>query len=159
MRPRTYSSLLLFALAGILMWFFGNLYEGIVITPNLLTDSARKLNYWQGFFTVTNPIFFYLPIVPIALMAILFLYFKTSKEQVALKKHLASALIYLILPLAVGVFIITQINLKLFFGNTQAESEIYKLSILWNILNAVRIVLLIFPIRHLLRAYIVLKKQ
>ena len=55
---KNYSSLLLFSLFGISLWFFGNLYKGIAITPNLLTDPARKIYNWQQFFATTNPVFF-----------------------------------------------------------------------------------------------------
>jgi hypothetical protein len=65
MRKKRYAHLLLFSLAGANLWFFGNLYEGIVIAPNFLVDSIKKVEHWQAFFTITNPIFFYIPLVPI----------------------------------------------------------------------------------------------
>jgi hypothetical protein len=155
MTKKTYANLLLFALLGITLWFFGNLYEGIVITPNLLIDPIGKMYNWQKFFTVTNPIFFYIPLVPIAVLTTIVLYFKTPKEKIVLKRHLKYAAIFLIFALGVGIFIITQINFRLFFGNIEKISgEIYKLAVLWNLLNIVRVILLAFTIYHVFKAYI-----
>ena len=95
MTKKKYSNLLLFSLFGLCLWFFGNLYEGIVLTPNLLTDSAMKMYNWQQFFTVTNPIFFYIPLVPMAILTTVFIYLKTSKKKTIVKRHLAYGIIFL----------------------------------------------------------------
>lgn len=149
-------NLLLFALFGIVMWFFGNLYEGIVITPNLLSNPAERMQHWQHFFVITNPIFFYIPIAPIAILATVIQYFKTIREKIVLRKHMRYACVFLIFAFVVSIFIISQINLKLFYGNIEAMSPgtIYKLSILWNSLNIVRLLFLGLTIYHLFQAYI-----
>lgn len=160
MRNQTFANFLLFALAGISLCFSGNLYEGIVIAPNLLTDSIRKIYHWQQFFTTTNPIYFYVPLQPIAILTTFVLYFKTSRENTALKKHIGYATTLLILVLVISIFIITQINLKLFFGTLEKYSaEIYRLSLLWNILNVIRVILLAFTIYHLFNAYLFIRKK
>jgi hypothetical protein len=160
MNRKNYSNLLLFSLLGICLWFFGNLYEGIVITPNLLTDSIKKIYHWQQFFTITNPVFFYIPFVPMAIVTTFFLYFKTTKETPILKRALAYAAIFLALALGLGIFIITQINLKLFFGNMEKCSpDIHQLSVLWNILNMIRVILLAFTVYHVFNAYIFIQKE
>ncbi len=160
MTKKVYADLLLFALFGITLWFFGNLYEGVVITPNLLIDPIRKIYNWQQFFTVTNPIFFYIPLVPIAVLITFVLYFKTSREKTVLKTYLRSATIYLIFAFGVGIFIVTQINLKLFFGDiTKFSADVYKLSVLWNVLNIGRVILLAFAIYHVFNAYIYIKRE
>jgi len=157
---KVYSRLLLFTLFGFTLWFFGNLYEGVVITPNLLVDPVKKIYNWQGFFTITNPIFFYIPLAPMAVLAAFVLYFKTSKETAILKRHLGAAIVFLTFALGLGIFIITQINLRLFFGNIEKLSaEIYKLSVLWNLLNIVRVILLAFVIYHVFNAYILIQQE
>lgn len=155
MASKAYRNILLFCLFSICMWFFGNLYEAIVLAPNLLVDSAEKVYSWRALFTITNPAFFYIPTSPIAIIPAIILFFKTDKEQPTLKKHLRYACIFLLLATALGIYIITQINLKFFFAHgdiTQADA--YKLALCWNILNAIRIVLLAFAIRGLFRSYI-----
>src|SRR5256885_11539782 len=133
MRKKTYANLLLFALLGITLWFFGNLYEAIVLAPNLLQDPIKKIYHWQHFFTIANPIFFYIPLAPMAIVTVFVLYFNTSRERTVLKRHVAYATIFLIFALVLGIYIITQINLKLFFGNMEKLSgHEYKLSVLCN---------------------------
>jgi hypothetical protein len=160
MTQKTYANLLLFALLGIALWFFGNLYEGIVITPNLLIDPTRKIYYWREFFRITNPIFFYIPLAPAAILSSFVLYFKTPKEKIVLKRYLRYATFFLSIALAVGVFIISQINLKLFYGHIVKNStEIYRLSVLWNLLNILRVILLAFTIYYVFNAYIFIQRN
>jgi hypothetical protein len=150
------NQLLLFALFGIALWFFGNLYEGIVIAPNMLSDSIRKAHDWQDFFVVTNPVMFYIPVAPIATFIIISLYFKTSRENVILKRHFKRATLFGVLAFALGIFIVTQINLKLFFGDIEKYSaaDVYKMSLRWNVLNIVRVGLLIPTLIHTFKAYV-----
>ena len=148
------NNLLLFSLFGIALWFFGNLYEAVVIAPNLLKDSIRKTQDWQDFFTVTNPVFFYIPVAPIAILIIVFLYFKTAADRSALKKHLKHATIAGLLALILGVFIIVRINIPLFFGDIERYAgDVYAMSVLWNILNLVRVALLGITLFHVFNVY------
>ncbi|RIR19529.1 DUF1772 domain-containing protein, partial [Mycobacteroides abscessus] len=41
--------LMYFTVFGIAMWFFGNLYEAIVIGPNIAGDSKEQLRAFQQF--------------------------------------------------------------------------------------------------------------
>jgi hypothetical protein len=153
-------NLLLFALFGIALWFFGNLYEGVVIAPNMLIDSIQKIKHWQAFFTITNPIFFYIPISPVAVLMIVLVYFKTAADKTMLKKHLKRATISVLLAFVLGIVIITQINLKLFFGDVEKYStDIYKMALLWNILNLFRLGFLTITLFHLFKAYIWMQKN
>jgi hypothetical protein len=156
MRNKIADNLLLFALFGIALWFFGNLYEGIVIAPNMLNDSIHKAHDWQDFFVITNPIIFYVPVAPAATFIIIFLYFKTRTDNVILKRHLKRATIFGALAFALGILIITQINLKLFFGDIEkySEEDIYKMSLRWNYLNVIRVGLLIPTLIHIFKAYV-----
>jgi hypothetical protein len=154
------ANLLLFALFGIALWFFGNLYEGIVIAPNMLLDSIQKVKDWQDFFVITNPAIFYVPITPIAVLIIIILYAKSKGDITILKKHLKRATIFGLLALVLGIFIITQINFKLFFGDIQKYSkDLYKLALFWNILNMVRVALLTVTLFHTFKAYIWIKQN
>lgn len=154
MPPKPTKNLLQFALFGIALWFFGNLYEGVVIAPNMLKDSAQKMKDWQDFFTITNPVFFYIPIAPIAVVLIVILHFRTSKDEPVLKKHLKRATIFGLSAFGLGIFIITQINFKLFFGEIEKyAADAYRLSVLWNTLNAVRVVLVAITLFHMFKAY------
>jgi hypothetical protein len=56
MTRRAYDNLLLYSLFGFSLWFFGNLYEGVVM--------ARIL------FSFSDPIVFYIPLAPLAIIAL-----------------------------------------------------------------------------------------
>jgi hypothetical protein len=154
MTSKLSNKLLAFSLFGIALWFFGNLYEGVVIAPNMLKNSVQKMQDWQSFFSITNPVFFYIPITPVAVFIIVFLFLRTPKENAALKSHLKRATIFGLLALVLGVFIITQINFKLFFGDIKKYSAAaYSLSVLWNSCNAIRVALLAITLLHTFKAY------
>jgi hypothetical protein len=159
-RTKPSNKLLLFSLFGIALWFFGNLYEAVVIAPNMLKDSARKVQDWQAFFSATNPVFFYIPIAPMAVVVMIVLYFKTSKVQSILKRHLRLATLFGVPAFALGVLMITQINLKLFFGEAgKYAAEAHRLAVLWNMLNVVRIALLSVTLYQMFRAYIETQRE
>lgn len=158
MNPKTFNKLLLFSLFGLSLWFFGNLYEAVVIAPNLLTHTTQKIQNWRQFFSVTNPLFFYIPLAPLAVVALPVVYRKTNPAESTLKRHLKIASIFGLLALGLGIYIISQINLKLFFGATnQSANEVYRLSLLWNILNVVRVAFLGVTVYHVFKGYVYIR--
>ena len=155
MKNKLFTNLLLFALLGIAMWFFGNLYEAIVIGPNMLSNSIVRINHWQGFFAVTNPAFFYVPVPQLATVVLIVLYFKTSKQKVALKKLLKLATIFQVVSILLSVYIITQINFKLFFGDLgKYADQVPSMALLWNILNVTRVFLVGIALVFVFKAYL-----
>jgi hypothetical protein len=154
MSAKLFHNLLLFCLFGIAMWFFGNLYEAIVIAPNMLQNAIQRLHAWQDFFVCTNPVFFYVPIPQLATVTLVVLYFKAPRQNVYIKKQLKLALIFQIAALMLSVYIIAQLNLKLFFGDLEKYAdEIPSKAILWNILNAMRVVLVGAALSFVFKAY------
>jgi hypothetical protein len=140
MKNKMFNRLLAFSLFFLAHWFFGNLYEEIVLAPNQLTNAYEALKSWQGYFTITNQIYYYVPFTQIAVFVICFLYFKSDNkiEKALLKK----ASIYGLLSIAITVLIVTQLNLKLFFGDVDKyKQEIFSLSVIWLIGNAIRLYL------------------
>ncbi|MBW7676688.1 hypothetical protein [Chryseobacterium chendengshani] len=140
MQAKTFNHLLGFSLFFLAHWFFGNLYEEIVLAPNQLANSYEALKSWQGYFTVTNQIYYYVPLTQIAVFVVCFLYVKSSntKEKCLLKK----ASIFGLLSILITALIVTQLNLKLFFGDIEKYKEqIYNLSVIWLIGNAIRLYL------------------
>lgn len=128
-----------FSLYGLAMWFFGNLYEGIVLSPNLLSDTVRKLQIWNQYFTLTNPIFYFVPLTHLAVVAIWVIVLR-KKYPSEVGKPLRIAAVSLVIAETVTLFIITQLNLQLFFGSF--DPAVTELKVLqWNILNMVRVAL------------------
>ncbi|HXS37169.1 MAG TPA: hypothetical protein VN721_10745 [Flavipsychrobacter sp.] len=159
MRDKLYHNLLLFSLFGVAMWFFGNLYEAIVIAPNMLNNTIEKMHAWQAYFVVTNPAFFY-ALSPLATIALLIVYVKTSKQKTELKRLLRFASIFQIIAYALSIYIITQINLKLFFANLNDNpDQLHTKAVLWNILNIIRIILVEISLIFTFKAYIQTQKN
>jgi hypothetical protein len=160
MKTQTKATLLVLSLFGICLWFFGNLYEAVVIAPNMLRNSAEKLEHWQQFFTVSNPIYFYIPVVPIAVILLLIVFLQTSTHEFQIRNKLQWSIIFLVPAILIGVYIVTQLNLALFFGDIKKVSaRAHTLSLLWNILNIVRLLLLVCVLINLLHAYNSVKRS
>lgn len=68
-RIRAARILLLVALTCLAWWFFGNLYEAVVISPNWIVDSPAQLTRLHEFFLVTGPTEYFIPASPVALLA------------------------------------------------------------------------------------------
>ena len=142
------------------MWFFGNLYEAIVIGPNMLIDSVHRLQAWQEFFVLTNPIFFYVPVTQLATIVLVVLFIKTPDGRAEIKRFLKWASILQVVSIILSIYIITQINLKLFFGDlSKISSEVFQMALMWNVLNIVRVFLVGVALCFIFKAYIRTQKE
>jgi hypothetical protein len=160
MSNRLFNRLLLFSLFGIAMWFFGNLYEAIVIGPNLLHDSVNRVHAWQQFFMVTNPAWFYVPVPQVATIVLLVLYVKTPGSNVELKRFMRMASIFQLVSILLSVYVILQINLKLFFGDlSQNADKISSMALAWNVLNIIRVILVGVGLTFVFKAYLQTQKE
>lgn len=72
--------LMYFTVFGIAMWFFGNLYEAIVIGPNIAGDSKEQLRAFQQFTEVTNPMYYYVPLTLIAAVTLIVWFVRTPRK-------------------------------------------------------------------------------
>src|ERR1700758_296098 len=153
MQSKTYNKLLLFSMFFMAHWFFGNLYEEIVLAPNNLVNSFDALSHWQSYFTVSNQIYYYVPITLVAVIVFCILYFKTKDENQ--KQLLKKAGIFGLLGIAISIVIITQLNTKLFFGNnlTKYKDQLYTLSVIWLIGNAIRLYLVASSFYYIFKTY------
>lgn len=158
MAPKTFHRLLLFSLFFLAHWFFGNLYEEIVLAPNQLRNSFQALVAWQGYFTVTNQLYYYLPFTQLAVVVVCVLYFKSTVPLQT--RRLKIAALSGIAAIALTALIVTQLNLKLFFGNSaEHRDSLYTLSVFWLIGNAMRLVLVGTGLWQVLQVYAALQKS
>lgn len=158
MKVKTFNRLLGFSLFFLAHWFFGNLYEEIVLAPNQLTNSYEALKSWQGYFTITNQIYYYVPFTQIAVFVICFLYLKSNNETE--KLLLKKASVFGLLSIAITAIIVTQLNLKLFFGDIEKYKEqIYNLSVIWLVGNAIRLYLVGTCLYLTFKTYILRQKS
>lgn len=143
----------LVAVIGLAHWFFGNLYEEIVLAPNNLVHSYEQLLRWQNYYLVTNQIYYYVPFTQIAVLIVWFLYFKNTDTDRG--TNLRKASIYGLLALALTAVIITQLNLKLFFGDLNLyRDQVHQMSVYWFIGNGLRVMLVGMALRYAFRVYL-----
>lgn len=155
---KTINKLFLFSIFFMALWFFGNLYEELVLAPNQIIDAYEKLQHWQHFFTVTNPMFYYVPFTQIAVVVICLLFFFTSDMEQ--KMLLNRAMVFGIAGIIITIPIVTQLNSKLFFGDLDKYKEqLQLLSIVWLIGNAVRLYLVGSCLYYLLKTYVLFRVQ
>jgi len=157
---KLFSNILLFSLFGIALGFFGMLYEGIVFVPKMLDNSMQRMLFWRDFYSSINPVGFYIPLLPLASITLIALYFKTSKQNTEIKKRLAWASIFQILSLIITFYIVTQINLKLCFSNIEKYAgEIPTKTLLINVLSIFRMTFSALALAFVFKAFIQLQKD
>ncbi|ANA96959.1 Uncharacterised protein [Mycolicibacterium phlei] len=130
--------LMYFTVFGIAMWFFGNLYEAVVIGPNIAGDTKEQLRAFQQFTEVTNPVYYYIPLTQIAAVTLI-VWFVRTPWRAPEKRSLFIASLAEIAAVALSIYIITKLNMTLFFGSLgETPEELHRLALQWNLLNLVR---------------------
>lgn len=132
--------LTLAAVIGLAYWFFGNLYEAIVISPNWIVDSAEQLTRLNGFFVNTGPTLFFVPLtfVATALVWMLLLVNRDSELRVHYRKASLLALALTVL----NIVIVTTLVTRLFGADYLSYAdELSTYAWRWNVLNVIRMLL------------------
>ncbi|MGH3722880.1 MAG: anthrone oxygenase family protein [Mycobacterium sp.] len=144
--------LMYFTVFGIAMWFFGNLYEAIVIGPNIAGDSKEQLKAFQQFTEVTNPVYYYVPLTLVAAITLI-VWFVRTPFRAPEKVSLLLACVAEIAAVILSVYVIVKLNMTLFFGSLgETPRELHDLALQWNVLNLVRVVLTAVALLFALRA-------
>jgi hypothetical protein len=160
MKGKLFSNLLLFSLFGIALGFFGILYEGVVYGPKLLDISMERMLFWKSFTSIISPVIYYVPWVYLATIVLLVLYFRTPKQNVELKKRLGWASLFQVVSLALTIYILTQINFKMRFGNLEKYADtIPGKVILFNILSVFRIAFAATSLIFIFKTYVQTQKN
>ena len=159
MKVKLFNNLLMFSLFGISLGFFGMLYEGIIYAPKMLEVSAVRVQFWHDFYAVIKPLIFYVP-CQLGTVVLLILYFLADKQKPDLKRRLKWASIFQIAALILTFYIVKQINLQLYFSDTQKYADVIpgKVALL-NIISPFRIVLAGTAMVFLLKAYVQTQKE
>jgi hypothetical protein len=157
MQDRMFGRLLGFALFFMAYWFFGNLYEEIVMVPNHLVNPLYRLEGYQQYFHVVNPVFYFVPFTQLAVLVTIYLFLKCKDEE--LRLFLRKASWYGLFAIVITMVIVTQINLKLFSPEfTKYKNDLYLLSAMWLIGNAIRLILVAMSGNYLLKAFILYRQ-
>jgi len=144
--------LLLFALFGLGMWAFGNLYEEVVLMPNWLAAPLDVLVAYNRYYTVVIQYHYYVPLTQLAVVGLGYLSLSRSAARQVAGRPLRRGLGFGLAALALTAVIVTQLNLKLFIGPLSLPlEEAHRLGLLWMVGNAVRLVLVFAALIETLR--------
>ncbi|MUH00734.1 hypothetical protein F7734_54090 [Scytonema sp. UIC 10036] len=159
-RDRVLRYLLVISILGFTHWFFGNLYEQIVLAPNLLGLGVEGLQLWRQFFQFSDPRYYFLPLNPIAILvtfAALAISWRSHSKQ---RKWLMGAASFALVTGLLTVYIVTQINLKLYFGPLSDDiSWLQSTQQLSATLGKLRLVSELITLYCALRAYLLMLRD
>jgi hypothetical protein len=128
------------AVAGHAHWFFGNLYEAVVLAPGWTSMAGRPVQLAGGFLGPGSPVRYYIPATPLtALVTVTAGVAGWNVPQVA-RPPLALGVALCLVSAAVTVYIVTRVNLRLFFAADTAPEQKAMLARRWVRLNRVRLV-------------------
>ncbi len=114
--------LLFVCLLGFLHWFFGNLYETLILTPNVLfaDDQVAMLAIIRKLFTVSPPYNYYLPWGPLSIGLAVYLWFRLRQtDSVEIHRWMAYAAGFAVSAELVTWYIIVEYNQTLWVGSGQ----------------------------------------
>jgi hypothetical protein len=148
-------SLTLFFMA---YWFFGNLYEEIVLIPNQLVNTLQALTCWQSYFNISDQVYYFVPCMLIAVIGCCILLFK-SKER-GQRLFFKKATIFSLIATGLTIVIVNEINEKIFYGDLEKfKDELQLLSMLWLVGNAIRLYLVGTAVYYLFKAIVYRKSR
>lgn len=97
-------------------WFFGNLYEKVVLTPNILFGSIPDgIRLWNQLSWLSNPIYYFQPLNTILLVLAWVVSRYSTKLDIPHQFADRRVAIGVTVAWAFTVLIVTQVNLTLYF--------------------------------------------
>jgi hypothetical protein len=133
--------LALLGLLGLLHWFFGNLYEAIVFSPNWVVESTLQLERMHGIFERTSPTLYFVPITQVGTVLVWAAHAINGDREATADFRRATA--FALLATALNAYIVATIVTILFGSDFRlhSDAELHSLCVRWNILNGVRLAL------------------
>ena len=124
-------------------WFFGNLYEGVVLVPNLRSLIETKSRAGGALFETkrSSPVAYYVPVSLMMVPLIITLTIRAWLDHRPGLPYITFACLPLALGLALTVYIVRAISLPLFFHAQLDLTQTEKLLKRWKALNCVRLLL------------------
>ena len=135
------------ALAGQLAWMGGNLYEGVVGVPELLSDAHEKRA--PGLLRTGSPVRFYAPLAPLVLGATGVTLVKGWQVDDN-KRLIVAAAASNAVALALSGYLIREVNLPLLRSADSLPTS-GRLIRIWHRTNAVRLIAIISSVMALSR--------
>lgn len=129
-----------FALFGLALWFFGNLYEEVILMPNWLAAPIDVLRVHSRYNTVVVQYHYYVPTTQLAVIVLVVLCFTTNPARQLAQPDLRRAAIWGSSGIALTAWIVRSLNIDLFIGELKlSEAEAHRKGLIWMIGNAVRL--------------------
>jgi hypothetical protein len=148
----------LFSVFGLAWWFFGNLYEAIVISPNWVVDSPDQLKRLHEFFVNTSPTVYFVPLTQLATIPVWLLW--AANKDHGLKKEYRMAGIFALLLTGLNIFIVSTIVTKIFGDNyLSMATALHDYCFRWNVLNGFRMLLTFLTLYYMFNAFRKLDKM
>lgn len=149
-----------FALFGLALWFFGNLYEEVILMPNWLVAPLDVLTAYNRYYSVVIQYHYYVPITQLAVIILIVLCFIDNPARQLAQPELRWAAIWGALGIALTVCIVLSLNLDLFIGELKlSEAEAHRKGLIWMIGNAVRLFCVGFSVSYAFRVRDRLRSQ
>jgi hypothetical protein len=128
------------AVVGLAWWFFGNLYEAVVLSPNWASDTADRMQDFHDFTVRTGPTLYFVPVTQLATVLLWVLLVLNRLPQARRAYRLAG--LVALLATAVNVVVVTGVVPELFGDpSAVAPDRLAELALRWNVLNVVRLLL------------------
>ncbi|MGC7094358.1 hypothetical protein ACPZ19_06825 [Amycolatopsis lurida] len=130
--------LTLVAALGMAYWFFGNLYEAVVFSPNWVVDSPAQFTRLREFFVNTGPTLYFVPVAQLAVLLVWVLWWRNRDEE--LKRDYRRAGVASLVSVALSVYVIA-VLVRQMFGDEAPGPELTGVAWQWNAGNVIRMVL------------------
>ena len=152
MKTSVEKKLLMASALGLSYWFFGNLYEAIVFSPNWVVESPEQIRRLNEFFVRTSPTLYFVPLTQLATILVWIIHWKNKDRLI--KKELKLASLFAIFATLINIIIVSTTAIKLFETDyAKYGSYLATLTWRWNILNLFRMVTTGVTIYFLFQSY------
>ena len=140
------------AVLGMAYWFFGNLYEAVVFSPNWVEDSPTQFARLHGFFDNTGPTLYFVPLTQLATVLVWVLWWRNRDDEV--KPDYRRAGVSALLLTALTAYIVMALIPRMFGADYLARSDsLTAAAWQWNVLNVVRMALTAVTAWYLFSAF------
>lgn len=157
-QPTRHRWLVLATVLSLAYWFFGNLYEAVVFSPNWVHDSPAQLARMNALFVHTSPTVYFVPVTQLATVAVWLLWARNRDPQ--LRPGLRRAALFALLATIVNVVIVSTLIPHLFGPDFLADpGGLSTYAWWWNGLNLVRMGLVAASAAHLFGTFRVLDRR
>jgi hypothetical protein len=120
-------------------WFFGNLYEGLVLAPGWASVAGGPLEVAGGVLAEGSPVRYYIPITPLTVLVTAAAALAGWRARSPAGRMLLAGLTLTVAGAAVTGYMVGQINLDLFFDAATAPDRREALADRWVLWNYVRL--------------------